>query len=391
MKVRGSIVQGLLTVKEIRSKNQRNGEKKKLLKDQYRHQILDINVEEAFERLNQKRQYKEVNIEKKENKRNILLSIIIPAYNASATISKCLDSVIMQKTNFTFEVICINDGSKDNTKEILEKYQKKYLNVKLKTTINQGLAAARNEGMKIANGRYFFFLDSDDFLPENAISMIMEDAKRTGAKIILGKVEKYMQKFNCITYSKKKESKIENNLITASNYVAGTAWGKLYDSELWDKIQFFDGYAFEDTIIFLDIYPQCNKFFLEGDAVYCFRSSNNSLFKKQKGSSEAIDSLWIVLKAVELAKNLKINIYSNEYYKLVLWHLSAIMRSRMLAVESVETLKDAFVVAAEFVCKEFVGKRKYEFSGDDSEIYNTLQESFIKKDFGAWEQCSKAF
>lgn len=61
--------------------------------------------------------------------------------------------------------------------------------------------------MKIANGRYFFFLDSDDFLPENAISMIMEDAKRTGAKIILGKVEKYMQKFNCITYSKKKKVK----------------------------------------------------------------------------------------------------------------------------------------------------------------------------------------
>lgn len=52
----------------------------------------------------------------------------------------------------------------------------------------------------------------------------------------------------------------------------GTPWGKLYKASLWEKTQFFEGYGFEDSIVYLDIYPQCKKFYLEGTLSYCFRS-----------------------------------------------------------------------------------------------------------------------
>ncbi|MDD3149461.1 MAG: glycosyltransferase, partial [Candidatus Gastranaerophilales bacterium] len=81
------------------------------------------------------------------------VSIIVPVYNMEAYLNRCLDSVINQ-TLKNIEIICVNDGSTDNSLKILEKYAAKDERIKILTTKNGGLSAARNQGMKIARGKY---------------------------------------------------------------------------------------------------------------------------------------------------------------------------------------------------------------------------------------------
>lgn len=90
----------------------------------------------------------------------IKVSVIIPVFNASLLINRCLDSVFNQKTNDIIEVIVIDDGSSDNSLELLNSYSRPLTILK---QINQGAAAARNKGIKIATGEYLAFLDADDY------------------------------------------------------------------------------------------------------------------------------------------------------------------------------------------------------------------------------------
>ena len=86
------------------------------------------------------------------------ISIIIPIYNVEKYLRRCLDSVI-QQTFTDFEIICINDGSPDNSLHILEDYASKDNRIKIITQKNQGLSIARNNGLKIAQGDYIYFLE----------------------------------------------------------------------------------------------------------------------------------------------------------------------------------------------------------------------------------------
>lgn len=386
----GKIVQGLLWYKSQRSLRRRRKEKKNLLQGNYLKNKLEISPTKALDELTELRRHHSIHTDLIQNEKTICLSIIIPAYNAQETICCCLDSIIDQNIQSDYEVICVNDGSKDQTGQLIDEYCKKDPHFIAIHQKNQGLSGARNSGLAIAKGEYLLFVDSDDFLPKNCIDKMLENAKRSQADIVLGTVGKYITKYHILSHKRVKKDRCNKNLLDACDFTAGTAWGKIYQSKLWDRVRFFEGYAFEDTIIFLVIYPQCKKIYLSGKPIYYFRSSNNSLFKKQNNSMQGIDSLWVVIDSVRLAKELGVDIYKDEYYQLVLWHLSAIMRARMLSIDSQNILHNAFVVAADFVRTEFMSKKKYSFTGIHADVYELLERSFIEMDYGLWEQCSKS-
>ncbi len=100
-------------------------------------------------------------------------SIIVPCFNSEKYIDDCLRSLILQKTNYSFEIICVNDGSTDGTAEILNVYKKRFNFIRVITQENQGLSISRNNAIKVAKGQYIVFLDSDDMLEENAIDIIV--------------------------------------------------------------------------------------------------------------------------------------------------------------------------------------------------------------------------
>ena len=93
---------------------------------------------------------------------SIDLSIIVPVYNAEYYLRKCLNSIMSQQTSYSYEVICVNDGSKDNSISILEEFQQKFPNIVIFNQENAGISAARNKGIELANGKYLAFVDNDE-------------------------------------------------------------------------------------------------------------------------------------------------------------------------------------------------------------------------------------
>lgn len=112
------------------------------------------------------------------------ISIIIPIYNVENYLSRCLESAINQ-TLLDIEIIGVNDGTKDNSVEIIRKYMVLDQRIRLVEKENGGLASARNAGLKVATGEVILFLDSDDYLELNACERIYEEYLNYGADIIV--------------------------------------------------------------------------------------------------------------------------------------------------------------------------------------------------------------
>lgn len=106
-------------------------------------------------------------------------SIIIPVYNTEAYLKKCLDSIINQ-TYKDFEIIVVNDGTKDNSQDIINMYVDKYECVKSIVQENQGLSVARNNGIKKARGKYFLVLDSDDYFEKGLLEELNKELEKNG-------------------------------------------------------------------------------------------------------------------------------------------------------------------------------------------------------------------
>ena len=115
-----------------------------------------------------------------------LVSIIIPVYNGEKYIESALNSCISQ-TYLNIEVLVINDGSTDNTEQIVRSYQKKHNNIILINQQNRGVSAARNKGLEIASGEWITFLDADDEIFPVAIERLLEIAEKNSADIVVGK------------------------------------------------------------------------------------------------------------------------------------------------------------------------------------------------------------
>ena len=102
-----------------------------------------------------------------------LVSVIIPAYNIERYISRCLDSIMAQTYN-NLEIIVIDDGSKDQTAEILDDYQKRDSRIIVVHKENGGVSSARNNGLDIATGDYISFVDGDDLIESNMYEILVK-------------------------------------------------------------------------------------------------------------------------------------------------------------------------------------------------------------------------
>ena len=111
------------------------------------------------------------------------VSVIIPVYNVEKYLRRCLDSVLNQ-TFTDWEAICVNDGSPDNSLDILKEYAKKDSRFKIVDKKNGGLSDARNAGMKVATGDYILYLDSDDFIHPQTMEITYYLAKKDMSDIV---------------------------------------------------------------------------------------------------------------------------------------------------------------------------------------------------------------
>ena len=118
--------------------------------------------------------------------KNIEMSIIVPVYNVEEYLDRCMQSIISQY-NADFEIVLVDDGSKDSSGIMCDEYATKYGFVKVIHQKNAGLSEARNTGIKNSNGKYLMFVDSDDYLEEGSISLLIYKAKITDCDVLVGK------------------------------------------------------------------------------------------------------------------------------------------------------------------------------------------------------------
>jgi glycosyltransferase involved in cell wall biosynthesis len=182
----------------------------------------------------------------------ILISIIIPIYNVEDYLERCLDSILNQNISDDIELICINDGSTDNSLSILENYKRDYPFITLINQTNIGLGATRNKGMKMATGKYLMFVDSDDWLEQGCFSTLITYAKDLDSDFIefetlvrnnKGELIKSYNTFN----QEYTEYPLENYL-QKTNTLLITAWSKLWSREFIIKnhIYFEENTRWED-------------------------------------------------------------------------------------------------------------------------------------------------
>lgn len=169
--------------------------------------------------------------------RRIKVSVVLPVYNVEKYLEQCLDSLIAQ-TLKDFEVICIDDGSTDNSYSILYDYSMRDKRIKVYHQENSGAGAARNFGIELAQGEYIIFLDSDDYFDENMLKESYNKAVLTNSDICIFKSKQYDEKTGEISdcnfsvksqYLPQKEtfsiSEVTGNPFTS---IMGWVWDKLY-------------------------------------------------------------------------------------------------------------------------------------------------------------------
>ena len=179
-------------------------------------------------------------------------SIIIPAYNIEKYIARTLDSILSQKLPLDkFEIIIVNDGSIDNTVEIIEKYLKRFDNIKLISINNSGPSIARNTAIKMALGRYIMFIDADDIIVENSLFPLLEYTKNRDEDIIGLKFSKIDEKGTVSEYHNQKfpvNKKMKGKDFLRNNNIIGVVWGYLFKTSFLKrhKLEMIPGIYHQD-------------------------------------------------------------------------------------------------------------------------------------------------
>ena len=210
------------------------------------------------------------------------ISIIIPAYNVESYIRECLDKIISQ-TLQDIEIICINDGSTDQTLEIIKEYASKDNRIQIINQKNQGAGPSRNNGIKNATGEYIAFMDPDDCYPNNdVLSLLYNKAIQNKAIVIGGSMIN-------IKDGEFKESYFEKSRFEREGWINSIDYQFDYyfqrfifkkDFLIKNNLFFPDLIRYQDPIFMINVLYTAKKLYVITDKTYVYRESGNTLTTK---------------------------------------------------------------------------------------------------------------
>ena len=183
------------------------------------------------------------------------LSIIVPIYNMEKYLERCIESLIVQDVE-DMEILLINDGSTDGSKNIINRYTEKYSFVKGYEKPNGGLSDARNYGIEKAAGEYIAFVDSDDYVAQNMYKTMLKKAYRQNYDIVVCDFEEIYP-----DHVRRGSSRIEKDLVSRESVkkhmcdIYPSAWNKIYRRGLFSDVKFKKNVWFEDVEMLYRILP----------------------------------------------------------------------------------------------------------------------------------------
>lgn len=297
------------------------------------------------------------------------LHIIIPAYNSEDYILDCLQSILEQRTEYSFFVTVVNDGSTDNTREIIEKFifdNRNKINIQLINQNNLGFSEARNSALKIIRGDYVTFIDSDDLLAPNAIQALLHHAVECNADIVQGGWNEFYKNKSLNDYCR----------------YAGYPWAKVYKADLLKNFKFPSDMWFEDTAIWLILVQLDVKIELISNIVYKYRKNKKGITATYKKYHKAIDTLYITKLCI--AESILFGVkYSDKLYRIYLKQFITNWYRTNRCPRQIR--KAIFVQESHMLKKYFSGCRV------DDPFLNELASSLKRKNFTKFELLSFSY
>lgn len=225
------------------------------------------------------------------------ISILVAVYNSGEYLKKCLNSLVNQ-THKNLEIICVDDGSTDNSPAILEEYAKKDARIKIITKPNGGLSSSRNAGISEISGEYFMFMDADDWLSLKACEEMYAAAKTHNADCVMCAYVKEFGNHSAPAFAFDKEKIVFEKQEVANNIhrrlfgplgaelrhpengdILVSAWAQLFKTSKCRENTFFDNKiigTFEDGLYQIDVYTNCDKYVYLKKPFYHYRKTNSS-------------------------------------------------------------------------------------------------------------------
>ncbi len=225
------------------------------------------------------------------------ISVIVPVYNMERYLHQCLDSIVNQ-TLHDLEIICVNDGSSDNSRPILQEYASKDSRITIIDQSNQGLSSARNNALDVARGEYIAFVDSDDWLKLNAFESLWNQADADQVDILMFQSDLYFEKTREVQFYAYTDFEsiipdcINKKCFTYNDFSSN--WDILWKlpvmacTTLWRRefieyyrLRFPIGLCFEDNLFFIKAFFQAQRVGIREENFYYYRQHSESITGKR--------------------------------------------------------------------------------------------------------------
>lgn len=241
----------------------------------------------------------------------VKLSIIVPIYNVERYLERCIISILNQ-TYVNFELILVNDGSTDNSKDICEKYLSIDNRIKLINKKNGGVSSARNTGIELAIGEYIAFVDPDDYINKYMYEVLITTLKKDKSDMVIcgyNKVDQNEINFqeinNHIDVNNVRTSKIskvealDKLLIEGEKFVF--AWNKIYKRKLFNELRYKNGKIYEDEFLAHRVLYRCNKVSVINEKLYFYIQRDGSIVNS-KFTTKKFDKVYALKERIDFFK-----------------------------------------------------------------------------------------
>ncbi|MDR1464083.1 MAG: glycosyltransferase [Oscillospiraceae bacterium] len=277
------------------------------------------------------------------NDPTVALSLIIPVYNAVRTLPKLLASVLPGIPGEVLELVCVNDGSTDDSAAILRQFQAEHGSGGLRVVI----LGQANAGVAAARGEYLAFADADDYLAPGYLFRLLARARASQADLtesgaLLARPE------GQVSLKAGWSNPFVRDLTKDPSFaleLSGVPWARLYRRELFDGLWFPEGYDYEDTLIAFAVLRRAARWAFEPAAVYVHTSTGQSITAALQASPKCLDSYFVVERLLDDQTVPRDSIL----YRMLVAQFGAMFRQRLARLPR-DLRQAALLLARDLLC-----------------------------------------
>lgn len=290
----------------------------------------------------------------------IKISLVIPVYNVEKYLEKCLNSCVNQDIPIDeYEIIIVNDGTKDNSLNIANEFEQKYSNIKVYSQENQGLSATRNRGLFLANGEYVWFIDSDDWIERNCLKSVIEEIQGNDL-LVMGYIEAYddESRNKVISY---KNHNLRNGKQLLSERFFPQAQMYIYRRTflLESNLKFFEGIYHEDTEFTPRMLYFADKIKILNEPIYYFYKRPNSI-TTSSNPKKAFDCIIVAKSLSVFSENIDKNL-KTQYNNLISLYLNNSLYNTFVMTKEKKNELNLFICEHKYLFKHLIRSNRLKY------------------------------